>query len=112
MSTPTPTGNGHADHLGRLAPWMLDEATLTRLAGDVLASFAAEALPGLDSSAAAVADEPQATSHLGQPSYYFIDEQSLGVAGAAGSRADRIAADAAFDVGAVRADFPILGEQA
>ena len=112
MSTPTPTGkghtpagngaanNGHADQLGKLVPWMLDEATLTRLAGDVLASFAAEALPGLDPSLPVPDDAAQARSHLGQPSYYFIDEQQLG-----GSREP----NGAFDVEAVRADFPILG---
>lgn len=111
MSTPTPTGNGHADHLGRLVPWMLDEATLTRLAGDVLASFADEALPGLDSSAAASAAPRQATAHLGQPSYYFIDEQVLGVTSAAAASAQRIAPGGAFNVDAVRADFPILGER-
>jgi len=78
---------------------MLDEATLTKLAGDVLASFAAEALPGLDPSLPAPDDAAQAHSHLGQPSYYFVEEQQLG-----GSREP----DAAFDVEAVRADFPIL----
>src|SRR5260370_42683227 len=41
-------GNGHAVDLGWLAPWMPDEATLTRLAGDVLANMAADSLPGLD----------------------------------------------------------------
>ena len=120
MSTPTPTGNGHiptgdrsadnghADHLGKLVPWMLDEATLTRLAGDVLASFAAEALPGLDSSWPAPADAAHAASHLGQPSYYFIDEEQLVGGLAAAGEPHGIAPDAAFDVDAVRADFPIL----
>jgi cysteine desulfurase/selenocysteine lyase len=126
MSTPTPTGNshtppgaghvsnghvgnGHGDHFGNLVPWMLDEATLTRLAGDVLASFAAEALPGLDSSAAAPADARQGTSHLGEPSYYFIDQQQLGGGLPATSSAQGFEPDRTFNVEAVRADFPILG---
>src|SRR5215472_6304254 len=120
MSTPTPTGNGHipadgrhagdghADHLGKLVPWMLDEATLTRLAGDVLASFAAEALPGLDSSVPA-ADAWGVPSQLGQPSYYFIDEEQLAGDLATTAGPHGVAPDAAFDVDAVRADFPILG---
>jgi cysteine desulfurase/selenocysteine lyase len=91
---------------------MLDEATLTRLAGEVLASFAADALPGLDSSVPVPADARQASSHLGKPSYYFIDEQQLGGPQAASSSALGIAPDLAFNVEAVRADFPILGQRA
>src|SRR5260370_24582812 len=112
MSTPKPTGNGpvsaassysgksHSGNgregngdgvdLGWLAPWMPDEATLTRLAGDVLANMAADSLPGLDTGGPAAdlaaappssappaaappaAAPPGATSrdaHLDQPSY-------------------------------------------
>jgi cysteine desulfurase / selenocysteine lyase len=120
MSTPTPTGsngyptgnghagNGHSDHLGKLVPWTLDEATLTRLAGDVLASFAAEALPGLDSSMAAPADTRPGSWNLGPPSYYFIDDEQLGGRHAARPSTQAIP-DAAFAVDAVRSDFPILG---
>lgn len=74
MSNGDGAPNGHTEHLGMLVPWMLDEATLTRLAGDVLANFAADALPGLDSSVPA----PEDTRLPGEPSYYFIDEQQLG----------------------------------
>jgi cysteine desulfurase / selenocysteine lyase len=109
MSTPTPTGNGHGNHLGKLVPWTLDEATLTRLAGDVLASFAAEELPGLDSSLPAPVEVAPTPSHLGQPSYYFIDQQQLGGRRPTTSGARGFEPDAAFNVEAVRADFPILG---
>ena len=124
MSTPTPTGNshhpggnGHANHIGKLVPWMLDEETLTRLAGDVLASFAEETLPGLDSSLpipaapAAPAEAARASSHLGQPSYYFIDEQELGVRRPATPSAQGFEPETAFNVEAVRADFPILADR-
>ncbi len=133
MTTPTPTGNGHsargngrAGHLGHLAPWLPDDATLVRLASDVLASLTSESLPGLDpgppaapAAAAAAAAEPasapamHATAHLGQPSYYFIDEQRGLAEGRAAPTAkfDLPTRAPSFDVDAVRTDFPILGER-
>ena len=125
MSTPTPTGNGHATgsnghhgnahaaNLGKLTPWLLDEATLTRLARDVLDSFASDSLPGLDTVQA-----PPRAAHIGQPSYYFITEPEISNApssafGAPGGAfgVPEAAPDLAFDVAAVRADFPMLGER-
>jgi cysteine desulfurase / selenocysteine lyase len=157
MNTPTPTGNGragsanrhsgtgregngHADRLGKLSPWMPDSATLTRLAGDVLANLAEDSLPGLDtgrpaidlaaappSSAAPDAAPPSDASPdacLDRPSFYFIDERPEAITGGSdgsfprGKTAGRPpsaqvyprAYAPAFDVEAVRADFPILGE--
>ncbi len=114
MSTPTPTGNGHADHLSNLVAWMPDEATLTKLAGDVLANLADEVLPGLDSSppapvpvpAPALARPVQVPSRLESPSYYFIDEIEQPSTASAGPTTAT-----PFNVEAVRSDFPLLGER-
>ena len=135
MSTPTPTGDGEAssagghsvngrdgngrrENLGKLAPWMPDDATLARLAGEVLANLAADSLPGLDTG-----DASSAAAYLDRPSYYFIDERPdpTAAGGSGGSPPGMQSAGSApgastgyapaFNVDAIRADFPILGER-
>jgi cysteine desulfurase / selenocysteine lyase len=100
MSTPTPTGNGYA------GPRFVvpDEATLARLANDVLNRLTAE--PAAPSPLAELRKPP--AGHLGEPSYYFIDEAAGGPA-AVGQSAPAVPAD--FNVNAVRGDFPVLGER-
>jgi cysteine desulfurase / selenocysteine lyase len=145
MSTPTPTGNGHQEasngnqaggnyradgrtghdrQFGKLAPWIPDEAMLTKLASDVLAGLAPESVAGLDAGIAPAQAEPaggtpvpaealRGPSHLGPPSYYFIDERLSPGGDWLRADLDALAHPQVpdFNVEAVRADFPILSER-
>jgi cysteine desulfurase / selenocysteine lyase len=115
---------GHDRHFSKLAPWIPDEGMLTRLASDVLAGLTSESVRGLDTGNAATQADPagdspipveplRGPSHLGRPSYYFIDEQSSPGADWLGAGLDALAHPQApeFNVEAVRADFPILSER-
>ena len=123
MNMTTPTGDG----VSAAAPWLPDEAALTRLASEIFA-----ALPGQESPAAIPVDRP-ATELPGQvlalpgqafalpdmvrpaaPSFYFVDEPPPAALAVPRLPPDVPAAfdvQAAFDVEAVRRDFPILGER-
>ncbi len=132
MSTPTPTGdshqNGHSRRLGDLAAWVPDEASLTKLAADVLRGLAADDAGPAPAPAPAAASLAPASADLlelpaevrpalpgppdelpdagvSQPSFYFVDERLLmpSEASPPGSQG--------FDVDAVRREFPILEER-
>lgn len=131
MSTATPTGNGG----GAAMPLLPDEATLTRLANEFFSAPPDQQQPSaagpgqqqpsaawLDYQPAAVADglaafgpqPPSAAFTLpaigppAAPSFYFVEEFAAAAQSAPAFLAD---AQSAFDVEAVRRDFPILAER-
>src|SRR5262249_52634004 len=101
MSTPTPTGDGHSSRHPFLAS---DHEMLTRLsqlAAQIRGELAtAPQAPGLGEPRGlhGLRREPLANAHLGEASYYFVDEP-----GPAG--------DTGFMVDTVRSDFPMLAER-
>ena len=126
MSTPTPTGDSNANGHSFLAPDQELLARLTRMASDVLGGLTTTPPPP------GLAKEPLADSHLGEASYYFVDEapgppatqlqagqdpaaQASAWAAAPGSTSPPVPGlaapgpgDPAFMIDAVRADFPLL----
>jgi cysteine desulfurase/selenocysteine lyase len=137
MSTTTPTGDGAS----AAPPWLPDEATLTRLANEFFAAIPdpesaglpayqpPAALPGYSPATALPAPQPPTVpaspgavwpEQIGRrfalpgmeqsaaPRFYFVDEPRTVPPPVPGLPPD---ARSAFDVEAVRRDFPILGER-